>query len=83
MKEVGLYDARNSLSALVEEVEKTRSEILITRHGKPVARLMPAPMSAEERERRFADLFAARDAIQEPDEPWDWKAAVREGREGD
>ncbi len=33
-------EARNSLSALLERVEKGE-EITITRHGKPVARLVP------------------------------------------
>ncbi|MBL8548698.1 MAG: type II toxin-antitoxin system Phd/YefM family antitoxin [Hyphomonadaceae bacterium] len=83
MKEVGLYDARNSLSALVEEVERTGAEILITRHGKPVARLAPAkkPLTQAERERLFEEMFARRDARTEPDEPFDWKGAIREGRE--
>ena len=41
MREVGTLEARNSLSALIEQVEKGE-EITITRHGRPVARLVPA-----------------------------------------
>jgi len=41
MREVGTLEARNSLSALLERVEKGE-EITITRHGKAVARLVPA-----------------------------------------
>ena len=45
MREVGTLEARNSLSALIEQVEKGE-EITITRHGKPVARLVPATSHA-------------------------------------
>ncbi len=38
--EVALYEAKNKLSGLVDEVIKGR-EITITRRGKAVARLMP------------------------------------------
>ncbi len=38
--EVALYEAKNKLSGLVDEVVKGR-EITITRRGKAVARLMP------------------------------------------
>jgi len=41
MREVGTFEARNSLSNLLELVEKGE-EITITRHGKPVAKLVPA-----------------------------------------
>ncbi|HUZ12220.1 MAG TPA: type II toxin-antitoxin system prevent-host-death family antitoxin [Caulobacteraceae bacterium] len=46
MRQVALYDAKNGLSALVQEVEKTGEEIVITRHGKPAAKLAPAGPSA-------------------------------------
>jgi prevent-host-death family protein len=41
MKHVGIFDAKTHLSALVDEVEKGR-EVVITRHGKPVAKLVRA-----------------------------------------
>lgn len=44
MREVGAFDAKNKLSALLDEVEHGE-EILITRHGRPVARLVPATPS--------------------------------------
>ena len=40
-RHVGMFEAKTTLSALVEEVEKG-STVVITRHGKPVARLVPA-----------------------------------------
>lgn len=40
MREVGIFDARNSFSALIELAEKGE-EITITRHGRPVAKIVP------------------------------------------
>jgi antitoxin (DNA-binding transcriptional repressor) of toxin-antitoxin stability system len=39
MKEVGLYDAKTKLSALVAELESGGEPIALTRHGKIVAEL--------------------------------------------
>lgn len=41
MTEVGSFEAKTHLSALLERVERGE-EIVITRRGKPVARLVPA-----------------------------------------
>jgi len=41
MLEVALYEAKNKLSGLLDEVI-TGKQITITRHGKAVARLVPA-----------------------------------------
>ena len=41
MKEVGLYDAKTKLSALVTELESGGEPIALTRHGKIVAELHP------------------------------------------
>ena len=41
MKHVGIFDAKTHLSSLVDEVAKG-GEIVITRHGKPVAKLVAA-----------------------------------------
>ena len=46
MKHVGIFEAKTNLSSLVEQAEKGQ-EIVITRHGKPVAKLV----RAEERHR--------------------------------
>jgi prevent-host-death family protein len=40
MTEVGAFEAKNKLSALLDRVEQGE-EITITRHGRPVARLIP------------------------------------------
>jgi prevent-host-death family protein len=41
MREIGSFEAKNKLSALLDQVEHG-AEIVITRHGKAVARLVPA-----------------------------------------
>lgn len=41
MKEVGLYEAKTKLSALVAEVEESGESIMLTRHGKAVAQISP------------------------------------------
>lgn len=40
MKEIGAFEAKNTLGRLLDRVEHGE-EIVITRHGKPVARLVP------------------------------------------
>ena len=39
MQEVGAFEAKNTLGTLLDRVERGE-EIVITRHGKPVARLV-------------------------------------------
>ena len=41
MQEIGAFEAKNTLGALLDRVEKGE-EVVITRRGKPVARLVPA-----------------------------------------
>jgi prevent-host-death family protein len=41
MKEVGAYEAKTHLPRLLREVEAGET-VVITRHGKPIARLVPA-----------------------------------------
>lgn len=65
MQEFSVFDAKNKLSALLDEVERG-SEIAITRRGKVVARLVPAaasanrPRAAAERLRALRRTIAAR-----------------------
>ncbi|MEQ1889930.1 MAG: type II toxin-antitoxin system prevent-host-death family antitoxin [Alphaproteobacteria bacterium] len=41
MREIGAFEAKNKLGTLLDWVE-AGEEVLITRRGKPVARLVPA-----------------------------------------
>lgn len=64
MKHVGIFEAKTNLSALVGEVERG-GEVVITRHGKPVARLVnlaPQPDPEIVAKRRKA-LLEARDLV--------------------
>jgi prevent-host-death family protein len=40
MREIGAFEAKNTLGSLLDHVEQGE-EIVITRHGRPVARLVP------------------------------------------
>ncbi len=52
MREIGAFEAKNTLAALLDQVEQGE-EVTITRRGKPVARLVPAD-GAFDRERARA-----------------------------
>jgi prevent-host-death family protein len=47
MKHVGIFEAKTHLSTLVDEVAKG-AEVVITRHGKPVAKLVRAQAELNE-----------------------------------
>ncbi len=48
-KQVNVYEAKTQLSKLLEQVE-AGDEIVIARHGRPVARLVPLQRTAAPRE---------------------------------
>ena len=58
---MGLFDAKTRLSELVEQVANGGDDILITRRGKAVARLVPIDESSEV-ERSLSLLLAARES---------------------
>jgi prevent-host-death family protein len=89
MQSIPIHQAKTQLSELIRAAEQGE-EIVLTRHGKPVVRLVPErgeqPSSAE-RDRLAAqaleDLRAFRGLWQAPapDAPvLDWKALRDEGR---
>ncbi|MBI3817136.1 MAG: type II toxin-antitoxin system Phd/YefM family antitoxin [Planctomycetes bacterium] len=57
---VGAFDAKTHLSELLDRVEREGASILITRHGKPVARLVPCENIDT---KRVAKALAAIDSI--------------------
>lgn len=61
MTEIALYEAKAHLSALVERVASTGEEVLITRRGRPMARLVPVDDDSAI-ESAMAHLLAAREA---------------------
>jgi prevent-host-death family protein len=60
MLECGAFEAKNRLGALLDRVE-AGEEVLITRHGRPVARLVSPSVSPE----RQAQALAAVERIRE------------------
>lgn len=81
MKEVGAFEAKNKLSALLDEVERG-AEVIITRHGKPVARLVPPQpiVNREEARAAMARLRARTKALKLNLTPDEIKAYRDEGR---
>ncbi len=84
MKHVGIFDAKTHLSSLVDEVEKGR-EIVITRHGRPVAKLVRAderlsPEAVERRLKVLRELRAIGDRLNLNLTHEEIKARIEEGR---
>jgi prevent-host-death family protein len=82
MQEIGAFEAKNTLSALLDRVQNGE-EIVITRHGKPIARLVPetgarnldAAYAAAARLRARAKAQSGAPIAQD-----EWKAFREEGR---
>jgi len=65
MRKAGVREARQNLSALLDEVKKGH-EVLITEHGRPVAKLVPADRP---RAKGFPNLAAFRRTMPVLDPP--------------
>jgi prevent-host-death family protein len=81
---LGVFDAKAQFSQLIDRAE-AGEEIVITRHGRPVAKLGPvtARISAAEREAILKETAALRAEIAENGPPFDWediRAMRDEGR---
>lgn len=82
MSEIGAFEAKNTLSALLDRVEKGE-EITITRRGTPVAKLVPAkPGFDREKARAAAEgLKKLQASLKGPPLTWaEIKAMRDEGR---
>ena len=78
MLSIGAFAAKTHLSALLERVARGE-EVLITRHGKAIARLVPADTVAPvDHAALVARLKAAREKADLGD--LDWRALRDEGR---
>lgn len=64
MREIGAYEAKTKLGTLLDWVEDGQ-EVVITRHGKAVARLVPAEHGVDRAKasRAAAGLIAARRGV--------------------
>ena len=74
--EIGAFEAKNRLGMLLDRVE-SGEEIVITRHGKPVARLVPNTTRIDKLQARAAlDHIRARAGSLKGS--FDWAAAKAE-----
>lgn len=64
MREIGAFEAKNTLGALLDLVEHGE-EVVITRRGKPVARLVSEPrvIDREKARRAVANIVARRQGV--------------------
>ncbi len=76
--EIGAFEAKNKLGMLLDRVEYGE-EIIITRHGKPVARLVPNATRIDKLQARAA-LERIRARAGNLKEEFDW-AAVKADRD--
>ena len=73
MRQVGAFEAKNTLGQLLDLVEQGE-EVIITRHGKVVARLVSArPIRSREQARAAIQRIRER-AEQRKFGPFDWSA---------
>ena len=84
MKHVGMFEAKTNLSALVEEVEKGGS-VVITRHGKPVAKLVRAtpeltPEQIAQRREAWKNIRELANKLKINATPEEIKEWINEGR---
>jgi prevent-host-death family protein len=81
MLKIGAFEAKNTFGALLDRAE-AGEEIMITRHGKPVARLTPEPGIDVAKAQAAADHIRQRAAARKTGPfVWEeWKAYRDEGR---
>lgn len=75
MEELPLADARNRLSELVADVEKTHARVIITKHGHPAAVLVSP--------KDLASLEETLDILSDPEALADIREAEAEYTRGD
>jgi prevent-host-death family protein len=81
MEQIGAFEAKNTLGSLLDRVQDGE-EIVITRHGRPVARLVPTTGSTDRTQARAAaDRIRARAATLNAG-GFDWESLKRDRDEG-
>lgn len=76
---IGLFEAKTHLSELVARAEQGE-EVIITRHNRPVARIVPFIPPSREPAARRAALKALLSTAAKRRLDMDWKALRDEGR---
>jgi prevent-host-death family protein len=78
MKSIGAFEAKTHFSALIEEVERG-AQISITKHGRLVAKLVPAQSPDRQKKRQTIDRLKAF-CRQNRLDGIDWRILRDEGR---
>jgi prevent-host-death family protein len=82
MVEIGAFEAKNTLGSLLDRVENGE-EIVITRHGRRVARLVPNNVDSEQQQKAWAALERIRARAKElKPGPFDWELYKKDRDEG-
>jgi len=76
---IGLFEAKTHLSELVARAEQG-DEVIITRHNRPVARIVPFVAVAQAPSARRAALKALLQSAKQRELQMDWKTLRDEGR---
>ncbi len=82
MVEIGAFEAKNTLGALLDRVEGGE-EVIITRHGKAVARLVSnkPDIDSDAARAAFDRIRSRAEAFKAPAFDWaEWKTLRDEGR---
>jgi len=80
MESIGLFEAKTHLSELIARAERGE-EVIITRHNKPVAKIVPMPAEPPDTAARVAAVSALLAAAQGRTLGGDWRRWRDEGRE--
>ena len=76
MREIPLKEFRARCLAILDRVQKTKEAVLITKSGRPVAKLVPAEKAPREFLGRLEGIVKIIGDIESPIEPADtWDAA--------
>lgn len=81
MHTIGAFEAKNTLGALLDEVERG-GEVVITRHGKPVARLVPNKAEIDRRSAQDAFDRIRKRAAKLPPGTFDWSDLKKDRDKG-
>lgn len=81
MLQIGAFEAKNTLGSLLDKVEEGE-EIVITRHGRPVARLVPNSGAADRTQALAAAARIRARAAAQVTGGFDWESLKRDRDEG-
>ena len=73
MKKVAAAEFKARCLALMEDVRSTRQPIVITKRGKPIAKLVPAEEAKDDFLGRLKGVFKIVGDIESPIEDWETK----------